>query len=119
MDGTPMYQVHQKVKSTRMALMEWRKPLKRNSEETIQKLTSKMEELRGEGDATEILKIRGLNPNGEDLWMCKFSVKGKFSVHADYVSLMKEKICITCMCMASQCVRLGFLTALFPIIPVE
>ncbi|GER56918.1 exodeoxyribonuclease 7 small subunit, partial [Striga asiatica] len=43
-------------------------------------------------DATEILNIRGLDPRGEDLCLCNFAVKGNFSVHAAYVSMLNEKI---------------------------
>ncbi|GER46211.1 ribonuclease H-like superfamily protein, partial [Striga asiatica] len=47
-----------------------------------------------DSDASEILNIRGLNPRGEDLWLCHFSVKGNFSVHAAYHSMINEKICV-------------------------
>ncbi|GER31074.1 RNA-directed DNA polymerase-like protein [Striga asiatica] len=48
-EGTAMYQVHQKVKNTRMALLAWHKPIHRNSATTIKELTTKMEDMRMEG----------------------------------------------------------------------
>ncbi|GER39679.1 serine/threonine-protein phosphatase Pgam5, partial [Striga asiatica] len=37
-----------------------------------------------DGDASEILKIKGLNPNSEDVLKCSFATKGKFSVKTAY-----------------------------------
>ncbi|CAA0833358.1 DNAse I-like superfamily protein, partial [Striga hermonthica] len=48
-DGSQMYQVHQKIKNTRMALLSWHKPLHRNSEKAVKVLTEKMEEMRNNG----------------------------------------------------------------------
>ncbi|GER41360.1 cyclic nucleotide gated channel 5 [Striga asiatica] len=45
-EGSAMYQVHQKVKHTRMSLLAWHKPVHRNSEKVISTLTAKLEELR-------------------------------------------------------------------------
>ncbi|GER38038.1 non-ltr retroelement reverse transcriptase, partial [Striga asiatica] len=47
-EGTAMYQVHQKLKNTRMALLAWHKPIHRNSATTIKELTTKMEDMRME-----------------------------------------------------------------------
>ncbi|CAA0842854.1 Unknown protein, partial [Striga hermonthica] len=44
-EGSAMYQVHQKIKSTRMALLAWHKPIHRNSEKAVITLTGKLEEL--------------------------------------------------------------------------
>ncbi|GER55493.1 DNAse I-like superfamily protein [Striga asiatica] len=48
-DGSALYQVHQKIKNTRMALLAWHKPHHRNQERTIKVLTEKMASLRAEG----------------------------------------------------------------------
>ncbi|GER32750.1 RNA-directed DNA polymerase (reversetranscriptase)-related family protein [Striga asiatica] len=48
-EGTAMYQVHQKVKNTRMALLAWHKPMHRNNAVVIKHLTGILEEMRCEG----------------------------------------------------------------------
>ncbi|GER40655.1 60 kDa chaperonin [Striga asiatica] len=45
-EGSQMFLVHEKVKNTRMALIAWAKPLRRNNEKTIQMRTAKLEEMR-------------------------------------------------------------------------
>ncbi|GER41558.1 peptide chain release factor 1, partial [Striga asiatica] len=45
-EGSVMFQVHQKIKHTRMALLAWHKPSHRNSERVIKVLTEKLAEMR-------------------------------------------------------------------------
>ncbi|GER28785.1 RNA-directed DNA polymerase-like protein [Striga asiatica] len=48
-EGSYMYQVHQKIKHTRMALLAWHKSVHRNSEKAVKVLTEKLEDLRRTG----------------------------------------------------------------------
>ncbi|CAA0823185.1 Unknown protein, partial [Striga hermonthica] len=48
-EGSFMFQVHQEIKQTRMALLSWYKPIHRNSDKEIKQLTSKMEDMRKNG----------------------------------------------------------------------
>ncbi|GER43782.1 succinyl-CoA:3-ketoacid coenzyme A transferase 2B, partial [Striga asiatica] len=79
-DGTPMYQVQQRLKRTRMSLLAWSKPVrdlmcdggKRWDDRLVRALFK-------QDDADEILKIKGLNPLTDDLWIVLLPRK-EFSV---------------------------------------
>ncbi|GER57883.1 signal transduction histidine-protein kinaseBarA [Striga asiatica] len=47
--GSLMYQVQQKIKSTRMTLLAWHKPVHRNSEKVVKVLNDQLENMRIEG----------------------------------------------------------------------